>query len=155
MKELIVNLQGKLDLSLGEAFRDRTNPLLAANPHLILLDALELKFWNLEGLSCVKETILANPVSRFAACRLSEDLKNSWNQVGLTQLAPVFDLREDAKAYLLQSASHDTEGWHSVACPVCFQNLKVDQPGNYRCPACEHTFYLNAEDRISPFEKLF
>ncbi|TGL58762.1 STAS domain-containing protein [Leptospira sarikeiensis] len=158
MKELIVNLQGKLDSLLGNTFRDKTDPLLRIEPHKILLDARDLQVWDEKGLLSLKNSSLSHPSSQYAACGLSETLIGDWNRLGLREKIPYFKTREEAKFYLVsgQSSEHFSEPNESTAaCPACLQILRVQGKGNYRCPECSHTFYLTADYRTASYEKLF
>lgn len=158
VKELIVNLQGKLDSILGNAFREKTDRFLREEPYKILLDASELGGWDDEGLTFLKQSAQDNGSSSFAASGLSSELAKDWERLGLSARIPFFPTREQAKSYLL--SEHRGSGTSFVsestaACPSCLQILRVKGQGNYRCPSCSHTFYLTADYRTASYEKLF
>ncbi|PJZ48743.1 STAS domain-containing protein [Leptospira saintgironsiae] len=158
MKELIVNLQGKLDSLLGNSFREKTDPLLRSEPHKILLDARDLQVWDENGLLSLKNSSLAHLSSKYAACGLSESLMGDWNRLGLREKIPYFKTREEAKYYLVSGQNVDSSfepNESTTACPACLQILRVQGKGNYRCPSCDHTFYLTADYRTASYEKLF
>ncbi len=158
MKELIINLQGKLDSILGNTFREKTDTLLRNEPHKILLDATALKDWDDSGLTLLKNSSLINTGSVFAASGLGDRLTQDWNRLGVSEKIPYFKTREEAKFYLISGQTEvqsqiPTES--TTACPACLQILRVHGQGNYRCPACSHTFYLTADYRTASYEKLF
>ncbi|TGK01848.1 STAS domain protein [Leptospira langatensis] len=158
MKELIVNLQGKLDSILGSTFREKTDDVLHNIPHRILLDARELQDWDEAGLTSLKNSSLSHATSIYAACSLSEALTKDWDRLGVSSTIPYFTTREEAKAYLLSAKSDGQQTQvveSTAACPACLQILRVRGKGNYRCPACSHTFYLTADYRTASYEKLF
>lgn len=158
VKELIVNLQGKLDSILGNNFREKTDPLLRSEPYYILLDANDLQTWDEIGLGLLRDSSTSHPSSRFAACGLSEILTKDWERFGVSRTIPYFRTREDAKNYLLSGrigTPVHTITESTAACPACLQILRVQGKGNYRCPACSHTFYLTADYRTASYEKLF
>ncbi|WP_039948805.1 STAS domain-containing protein [Leptospira fainei] len=154
MKELIVNLQGKLDSVLGTAFREKIEQILSSEIHRILLDAGGLTAWDQEGLLLLKNSAINHPQSKFSACSLTTALTDDWKKLGLEAVIPFFPTREEAKAFLTEDKKKDTEEG-MVACPICFQFLRVQGHGNYRCPACSHIFYLTSDYRTATFEKLF
>ncbi|TGK03985.1 STAS domain protein [Leptospira semungkisensis] len=158
MKELIVNLQGKLDSILGSTFREKTDDILINFPHRILLDARELQGWDEAGLTLLKNSSLSHARSIYAACSLSEALAKDWDRLRLNETIPYFSTREEAKTYLLSNGVEEkqTHSLESTAtCPACLQILRVQGKGNYRCPTCSHTFYLTADYRTASYEKLF
>ncbi|TGK20028.1 STAS domain protein [Leptospira fluminis] len=156
MKELIVNLEGKLDLQLGAAFREKIGQVLSSNPYKILLDASGIGDWERGALDLLREAAIGHPESRFAVCNLVEGLREEWTLSGLEKAIPMFNSREDAKSFLnRESDPKETRSPGFVACPICFQTLRVQGKGNYRCPTCSHTFYLTADYRTASFEKLF
>ncbi|TGK08935.1 STAS domain protein [Leptospira fletcheri] len=156
MKELIVNLEGKLDLQLGAAFREKIGQVLSSEPYKILLDASGIGDWELGALDLIREAATSHSESKFAVCNLVQGLGEEWKLSGLAKEIPTFSSREDAKSFLnRESDAKETASPGFVACPICFQTLRVQGKGNYRCPACSHTFYLTADYRTASFEKLF
>ncbi|EQA35771.1 STAS domain protein [Leptospira inadai serovar Lyme str. 10] len=154
MKELIVNLQGKLDSVLGTSFQEKIEQVLSSEIHRILLDAGGLTAWDQEGLILLKNSVTNHPQSKFSVCFLPTALVEDWKKLGLDVLIPFFSTREEAKAFLLQDKKKEIEEG-MVACPICFRFLRVKGQGNYRCPACSHIFYLTSDYRTATFEKLF
>ncbi|PJZ52387.1 hypothetical protein [Leptospira adleri] len=155
MKEIIINLQGDLDFKLGESLFSKLEELSEA-PRRILLDAAGLNSATLEGASILNRLPERFPDSKFAICTVQEgiDLSSEGN-VSI----PVFQDRESAKSHLISEDDPKDQGFQEestvlVNCPSCFHLLKIQNSGNYACPACQSKFFVTKDFRTSPFERL-